>query len=55
MKNKEQEFIDWLCGKEGVRFPFFQEKDKPEIERPIKSEELDFHYGELLDSEYKNY
>ena len=39
-KNKEIEFIDWLCGKEGAHFPYFREDEMPEIPMPVNYENV---------------
>ena len=28
---KQEQFIDWLCGKNGVKFPFFQNFEEVEM------------------------
>ena len=34
MRNKEDLFIDWICGKTN-KFPLCQLKDKPQIPNPV--------------------
>ena len=44
--NKENEFIDWICGVPGARFPYFRKEDMPEIPMPII-------YGEIPEKKEK--
>ena len=32
--DKQIEFIDWVCGIEGAKFPFFRENEMPHVEEP---------------------
>ena len=32
--DKQTEFIDWVCGIEGAKFPFFRENEMPNVEEP---------------------
>ena len=35
---KENQFMDWLMGVKGVKFPFFKEEEMPQVEMPIIKE-----------------
>ena len=35
---KENQFMDWVMGVKGVRFPFFKEEEMPQVEMPIRKE-----------------
>ena len=49
---KENQFMDWVLGVEGVKFPFFKEEEMPQVEMPIRKEETEAEKMERYNKEY---